>query len=1023
MKDRLFHLLGIESEEKSMVYMLLTQSVFLGIFFGAFDISAHSLFLSIFDEKAMAKAYVVSGLAGIILTATYTWLQARMPFRNFAVTNLFFITFLTLLLWVILLIYPSGGVIFGVFVMFGPLNILAMLSFWGTTGRLFTLRQGKRLFGLVDAGLVVGIIISCYAIPVLLSLNFRSHNILLISTLSVFSASVIQVMTGRKFTFAVTETPKAKKSTGLSVFREDQYIRIMGLFIALSVMTAFFVQYSFMAVTRLQYPLEEDMARFLGLFTGSMMIFTLLIKLLVFSYLIRNYGLRTCLALSPVLIAGLTAIAIGIGLTMGYTPVSVSGFVIFFLILAMSRLFSKSLKDSIESPSFKVIYQTVDEKIRYEVQSGIDGTVNEISALFSGLLLAGLGAISFIKLIHFSGVLFVIIAAWIFVAFRLYAGYRNTIRRSLEVLDNERSGTGVNEKLLSLSTRTPGTALFRDNYFKIITGDLSSLENSTNTWFFRQIIDEAERNQDLNSLPALKRIVTDNKFDEALRHKAAGVADQLEGARVYQGKLKRTVDHLPDKEKIIKARKSLADSRMPQTTEILRLLRDNNIESRRLAIYMIGKFRLADMIPDVCNCLGVQGLEKDASLVLESFGSAAYSSLTRAFFSSSGNIPVCKGIIMLLGKSNDREITDFLFARLWSNSRGIKEIAAEQLVVNNYVADKSEQDRLNQLVSEIIGMLTWNISAQVVLGGTDNLLLKKVIEKETSAWNTFLFNILSIAYERGSIEKIRSNIENGTVASINYALEMIDIVIDESLKPKLISLIDAVPDVEKLKNLHQFYPGVVPDYEQLIEDILNRDYNIVSVWAKACALRTLQSVPSENLAESVVALLFSPEKILFEESALLLGRSEKNLFDNVSSRLPEEKSGEIEKIISGKYEKREMLFEKTVFLSEFFPAIREDELLILSEHLSPAGSKNTNPLPGSGGYMLFSRNSTTGLLNTTIFNDEIVTSNWLSGAGNNMIGYILPLFRIDDFCSHYPERTFGIYKQIDQFETKKEAEG
>ena len=68
MRDRLFKLLGIESGEESMVSMLLAQSVFLGIFFGAFDISAHSLFLSIFDEKMMAKGYVVSGLAGIILT-------------------------------------------------------------------------------------------------------------------------------------------------------------------------------------------------------------------------------------------------------------------------------------------------------------------------------------------------------------------------------------------------------------------------------------------------------------------------------------------------------------------------------------------------------------------------------------------------------------------------------------------------------------------------------------------------------------------------------------------------------------------------------------------------------------------------------------------------------------------------------------------------------------------------------------------------------------------------------------------
>ena len=36
---------------------------------------------------------------------------------------------------------------------------------------------------------------------------------------------------------------------------------------------------------------------------------------------------------------------------------------------------------------------------------------------------------------------------------------------------------------------------------------------------------------------------------------------------------------------------------------------------------------------------------------------------------------------------------------------------------------------------------------------------------------------------------------------------MIDIVIDDSIKPKLISLLDVVPDEEKLRNLYQFFPG------------------------------------------------------------------------------------------------------------------------------------------------------------------------------------------------------------------------
>jgi AAA family ATP:ADP antiporter len=1021
MKDRLFHLLGIEPEEESMVSMLLTQSVFLGIFFGAFDISAHSLFLSIFDEKAMARAYVVSGLAGIILTGGYTWLQARMRFRNFAVSNLFFITLFTLLLWLTLMLYPTKGVIFGVFVMFGPLNIMAVLSFWGTTGRLFTLRQGKRLFGLVDVGLVAGIIISCYAIPVLLSFNFASHNILLISALSIFAASIIQVLIGRKFTFTVSTAPKAEKKPGLSIFREDSYIRIMGLFIALSVMTAFFVQYSFMAVTRLQYPLEEDMARFLGFFTGSMMIFTLLVKLLVFSYLIRNYGLRTCLAISPVLIAGLTAIALGIGLTMGYTPASLSGFVIFFLILAMSRLFSKSLKDSIESPSFKVIYQTVDENIRYEVQSGIDGTINEISALFSGLLLAGLGALSFIKLIHFSAVLFIIITAWIFVAFRLYLEYRKTIRKSLEVITTQNAGIDSSEKLDSLSNRLSGTALFRNSFFKLINGDLSVIEKSRNKWFFKNITDEAEGKQDLSILPALKKIAATNTIDEVIRHRAVEVIDQIEETRGEPGKLKKVLNTVPDEEKIIRARKILADTRLPQTTVILRLLRDNNIESKRLAIYMIGKFRLTDMIPEVCDCLGVAGLEKDALVILSGFGDLANESLYRLFMSSSGNIVVSKAIIKLLGRSGGRENTDFLFARLWSNSRKIKELAAEQLVACNYKTDGAGKDRLNQLVSEIIGMLTWNISAQASLSTTKNLLLAEVIKKETASWNSFLFNILSIAYEKSSVEKIRANIESGTVASVNYALEMIDIVIDESIKPKLISLIDAVPDEEKLRNLHQFYPGVIPVYEQLIEDILNRDYNFVSVWAKACALRTIDSIPKESLEESVVALLFSPEKILREESAFLISRTGTDLFEKVSSRLPAGQLEDAHKIISGRFDKNEMLFEKTVFLSEVFPGTPDDELLFLAEHLIIAHSIEKTSLLGSGNFIEWNHNTENGKFTTELVYDGKEVKNGAERPSGNTIRYVLPLSKIDEFSIHFPERAFSIYQQLDQFETNVEA--
>jgi AAA family ATP:ADP antiporter len=1010
MKERLFQLLGIEHGEESMVSMLLTQSVFLGVFYGAFDISAHSLFLSIFDEKGMARAYVVSGFAGIILTGMYTWLQARVRFKNFSTTNLIFVTILTLLLWIAMLLSGSKWVIFLVFVMLGPLNILAMLGFWGTTGRLFSLRQGKRLFGLVDAGLIIGIIVSCYAIPLLLALKFPSHNILLISTGSILIAAVIQILIGNKFTFSAEKSEKKeKKKTGLSMFREDSYIRIMGIFIALSVVTAFFVQYSFMAVTREQYPAEEDMARFLGLFTGSMMIFTLLIKVLAFSYIIRNYGLKTCLAITPFLVAGFTAIAIVVGMLMGYTPSAPSGFIIFFLLLALSRLFSKSLKDSIESPSFKVIYQTVDEKIRYEVQSGIDGTINEIAALSSGLLLAGLGALSFVKLIHFSWVLFGLIILWIVFALRLYLEYRKSIRKSLEAVSTEDRDSLNRGTVNSLKNRPAGIMQFRSEYYNIITGDYSSIDNTDNNWFLLSIIEHAGTKQDLNLLPVLKKIIGKSEVNEVLKHKAAEIIDQIEISKGDYKKLDKTLPLLVEDEKIINARKIIAGQRLPQTTEILRLLRENNPESKRYAIYMIGKFRLKDMLSEVCECLSIPGLETDATIVIASFGTEASDELHRLYLSSSGNINTSRAILRLLGKSQTKENAAFIFARLWSNSRQIKEIALKCLTDIGYRADEEEKDKLHQLVSEIIGMITWNISAQVSLGKNNDDALLEVIRKETKSRNSFLFNILSIAYDPGSLAKIRANIESGTVESVNYALEMIDLVIDDSIKAKLVSLIDVVPDEEKLKNLHQFYPGEVPQYTPLIDDILNRDYNLISLWAKAFTLRHLTSLPGENAKESVVALLFSPEKILQEEAAHLLGRTNKNLFNEVIKRIPGQSGSRIEKIVSGDMPAAEFLFEKVKFLSSLFKDIPEDDLLFLAgsvRYFSKTDFTSLTEMPDSILWNLSTDLSITNI-NEYIKNQSISADSFF---------YILPITTIEDFRKTYPENAFEVLNYLDKQE-------
>jgi len=1013
MRDKFFALPGIETGEKSTVSMLLTQSVFLGIFFGAFDITAHSLLLSIFDEKMLARGYVVSGITGILLISLYSWFQKRLQFRNFAIINLFVVTALTLFLWSSLILYPVKWMILIVFIMLGPLNLMALLGFWGTTDRLFTFKQGRRMFRLVDAGLIIGIIIISYAIPVLLSFKFKLDNFLLVSASSVFVATIIQIRIGVRLRLVdkdVEQYPGRSKEKKFlfTVIRKDPYIRIISIFLVLSVLSAFFVQYLFMAVTREQYPAAENMARFFGFFTGSAMIFILFFKLVISTHVLHNYGLRTYLIISPVLVAVFTAIAIVIGLLIGYTPESTSGFLIFFLLLVFSKLFSKFLKNSVESPPFKVIYQTIDEKVKHSLQPGIVGTINEIATFSSGLILTFLGVFSFIKLIHFSLLLFLITIIMVYVAFRLYAGYRKAIRRETEKADRAGSENNILNKPDIFKNRFSAYVNFRSDYFSLITGDYSVLDNIRNKWYFEKIIDHAHFKKDINLLPVLKKVAISSGLDDAVRQHSIEVVGILE---------KHSTSLKSEDEKIDAAKKILSGTRRPQTTMILRLFRDNSIESKRLAIYLIGKFKLSDLLSEVCECLNIPGLEIDAYSVLRSFGKDAEEELLKIYLITSGNVNTSKTILRLLGKIGTKESIGFLFSRLRSNSRQLKEVTVKCLIDCGFKPSEEDKDFLHQLASEVIGLITWNLSAKICLKKSNVNFLLEEINKEITRWKMFLFNVLSITYNSDTITGIRENLESETPESVNYALEMVDIVISDSIKPKLISLLDAVPDEEKLKNLYRFFPVEIPNHKKLQEDIINRDYNLIGLWTKACTLRSISRIEDDDMTESVIALLFNPEGIIQEESANLIERSSHELYRSASARIPDSTKKRIDRIINGPVEKNELLFEKVQFLSKYFVGIPEDELLPLAGAMKYIKNFDVESQMLKEGCIIWSLSGDKIANEVHILyygeKDRLTTA---YQSRDNLTYYFIPLTAIEEYLFQFPDNSNEILKYIDKNE-------
>ncbi len=1000
------------SGEKPVLSMLLVQSFFLGIFLGAFDISAHSLFLSVFDEKMLARGYVVSGLAGIIFISSYKWLQTRTKFRTLEISGLLFVTLVTFAIWIILVKTMSVVIIFVFFALLGPLNILVMMGLRTRSEVMLSISQNKKSFGITDKGLIAGIIFICFLIPLLLSFGLRTHYILLAGAIAALIATVIQIVNTNKQVLSDenAEIPagEEEKRSVFRLFIEDRSVRLIGIFIALSVMTLFFVQYSFLAVTREQYPEAGELAKFLGLFTGSMMILILLGKLFVFSVILHNYGLRSSLIILPVLLFIFTGIAVTTGTILGYTHESASGFLIFFILLALSRLFSKVLKDTVETPSYNIIYLTIDGKIRHNDKPNMSGSFNEIAIFSSGLILSGIGMLGFIRLIHFSVILLFIILAWIFVALKVYSEYRKSIHNALEEIKKRKPDRGEDWNEVMYGNRFAASLTFKRDYFNLISGDFSILERKRNKLYFETLFTRTLKNNDVSMLPALRRIVGTVAIDKEIRHKATEISELLK-----QNKSDKEANNSWEQ----RVKNLLSGPRMPQTSEILRLLRDNRIESKRQAIHIIGKFSISDLLPEVCECLSITGLEKDVIAVFKVFGEKASSSLIRTYLVSSGNEAVSLIILRLLGNIGNEESKGFLFSRIWSNSRLLREEALTCLIRTDFQPVPEERNRLFQLVSETIGYLTWNLSAKICLEKQlDNFLLR-VMKKETERWEKFLFNILAVIYDSASIDSLKKTIDIETIESTNYALEMIDMMMDESIKYLLISYFDDVPKQNKIRTLHRFFRGHVPQYHGLLDDLLNRDYNLISLWTKVCTLRSIPGIEGEKMKESVIAMLFSPDEIIQEEVARLIARSDMKLYESVTRRIPDLVKNRLDIIIRGEREQESLLYEKVTFLAGCFKGLVEDNLIGLAENMSYESSINSVLNNYPEGAVLWPL-STDGLAERSIlfYDKETFPGETGENLDDDQPCYLLPLKILDEFIDRFPGSSGVIMKYIDASE-------
>ncbi|MFA0964246.1 hypothetical protein AB9P05_20730 [Roseivirga sp. BDSF3-8] len=947
MKSLVFNLLNIKQKEVIPVSLLLAQGFFMGIFIANYKVTAETIFLQNLGESYLPLALTISGLVGVISTYLFAQLQSKISFKLLVILSMASVFVNTALMWGVIPYVENEIISYIMFVMLGPFQAVLLLGFWGVFGRMFDLRQAKRIIGGIDTGQLSAAILAYFTIPFLAEYLNNIYDLLILSSAGILlSLLFLAIICGRyNLDMYRVNSEEVKRETRFRNLIRNRYIGYLSLFLIFSMVASYFIDFSFLTVTQRQYPSETDLASFLAVFNGAIMILSFLIQTFVNDRIIGTYGIKISLLILPFILGVFTLASIFFGNLYG-TFASSSGFIWFFLSVALSKLFTSSLRDALENPTFKLYFMPMDTRIRFDIQTKVEGVIGEFSRLLAGGFILLLGTLYFIELIHYSYFLVLILVGWVFVTGRLYGEYSKNVKKKLEQ-QKKRSETIHNDENLiksmlvsNLDSRNVGKVIFsiklldkldqeelRKHASKVMKHSRDEIRK-----FGSEILYQYKGYSSSNNSRRVFQLDKGSGSDELVKY-LQNVSDEesKEGfnfARINElGKSKNPEDRKYAAELIAK------ESAPQLIGTLVELLRDINAGVRVAAIITAQKTLWVDIIPYLIENLNHPACGDAASGALSKYKEAALPVLEKSFHKTGQNAETMLQIVKVYGRIGGDKAIDLLWNKVDFPDKQIVQQVLLSLGLCRFVANGYQETAIKNAIEQDIMDISWNLAAmREIRKSKKTQVLREAIREENESNKEHIFMLLSMIFDPHSIQLIKDNLETGTSEGITYAIELLEVFLTEDFRERIIPILDDTTDDERLKKLQQYYPREELSEQEVLRQIINRDFHQISYWTKGCALMVAAQKNMHELVFDMIANLFHPEKLLREIAAWSLNHLNEDLFTEHVERLPQQS--------------RQLLYQKIVHKDNALKKGRES-LTIYEKTLFLKKTLLFNSLPGS----------------------------------------------------------------------------
>lgn len=944
--------LGGEKGEEKQMLLLLGKGFFMGILLASYQIGAETLFLTVLGDEWLAVAFFSAGGAGILSTVIFVYLQRKINFSTLVLSTTFLILVFIAGMRASFTFSGYDSAITGefqmlpfiLFVMIGPVTSITLLGFWGLFGRIFDLRQSKRIIGGIDTGQLMATMIAFFSIPLMKELNIidETYDLLVASSIASVGVFIFTLLLTLNFNIdkatKVLKGEQVEKVSFASLFK-DKYLRLLSIFLIFSMGVAVFVDYTFLSATETMYTDEDELTNFLSFFSGMVIVVSFIIQSFINDIIIGRFGLKIALMTMPLILGLFTVGAIIAGHFFEY-EVKNNDYILFFVLIAVGKLFTASLKDALENPAFKLFFLPIDIKIRFDIQTRIEGVVNEIAVFVAGALQMGLGLLVFFKLIHYSYFILLLAGIVVYLSTKLFEEYKKTLKATLEKQKASLEGEGkrnenntINILKSEVKTKNPDRVINALKLFEKLEPiefefALLDLINSRSPVVRSYAYSKLGERLCWEAFEIVEKdIKTEGNEDVlAIANQTYALLKEATEFKLTDVNIKSLVRSTESKDRVKGARLLAKASEDRHVTYIVELMRDINPQVRTAAMISAGKVKRPELWPILIENLHLSTYGNAAMSSLKAAGESAFHTIDTAFYKTGQYHATMIRIIQILGRIGGRGATELLWKKIDFPDRKIVSQLLLSLSYTGFVGRDFQAARIKIAVEGEIGDIAWNIKSALDIPNedeVDEMLAQAMIDEDRKNYDN-IFMLLGMIYDPQSVLLAKENIQSGTTESITFAVEMMDIFVEEEIKPKLVAVMDELKVQERLAKLQNYYPPEdFESYEDLLLQIINRDYNRINRYTKALSMYRISQL-GMKVTPDLIANLFNPDNLLLQTAAFVIYKMDKEAYHEHTKRLKPVTKKELDRAIlppvfrdeDEAYHQKLLLIERVVFLKK-----------------------------------------------------------------------------------------------------------